>query len=53
MHLYTMGMHPSPRSLAVIRLGMYAPRFNSVDLTAVKKMSLAVISIIWFGSLQV
>eukprot|EP00798_Chlamydomonas_sp_ICE-L_P019987 gene19987-26702_t len=37
-------------SLSVVRLGVHAPRFNSVDLAAVKKFTLCTTSIIWWLS---
>eukprot|EP00873_Tetraselmis_striata_P026769 jgi/Tetstr1/447033/TSEL_034490.t1 len=37
-------------SLAVVRLGTYAPRHNSIDLTAVKKITLSTASAVWFAN---
>lgn len=37
-------------SFAVVRLGLYAPRFSPVSLTAVKKTTLALASITWFAT---
>ena len=39
-------------SLAIVRLGIYAPRFSSVDLAAVKKLTLCLASFAWFSSQQ-
>ena len=37
-------------SLAIVRLGVYAPLFSSVDLAAVKKITLCLASFAWFTS---
>lgn len=37
-------------SLSVVRLSMYAPKFCSVDLTAVKKCTLGAASLVWLYS---
>ena len=39
-------------SLAIVRLGVYAPRFSSVDLAAVKKLILFLASFVWFFSIE-
>lgn len=39
-------------SLAVVRLGRYAPRFDSVELSAAKKVSMCAVSLAWVMGTQ-